>query len=113
MKRIIVLILTLIIVLSLKADPIIFVQGKPPFDNNYAAILTPSQTTNFWGCILYDPDFVLPSCAATNHIQGATIILMADGSTKVNLIWMADPSTNVNMMAKMKANSPIKGLIKK
>jgi len=107
MKKIL-LIAALIFATIIKADPIVFVQGNPPFNNNYTAILTPAQTSNFWGCVLYDPDFVLPPCAATNHIQGATILLMADGKTKVNLIWMPDPSTNTNMMATMKANSPIK-----
>ena len=94
------------------AEPIIFVQGKPPYDNNYTAIMTPTQTSNFWGCVMYDPDLILPECHTNSHIQGATILLMEDGRTKVNLIWMPDVPTNSNMMAKMKANSPINKLVK-
>ena len=111
MKKIIFIALIMLAV-SVIAEPIVFVQCKPPYENNYTALLSPTQTSNFWGCVLYDPDLVLPECHTNSHIQGATILLTADGKTKINIIWMPDVPTNSNMMAKMKANSPINKLVK-
>ena len=98
MKKIIVIVIVIMIIglsFTSNADPIILKQMNAPFTNNFSAALTFVQTTNFWTHIMANEDIILPSITNSCHVQCVTIILMNDGTSKLNAVFQQD---NVQMM---------------